>query len=59
MTWFNLTLVQTGESRTATIQSLREYLKTHQEANQKFQAKLDTFLTDHPDQRHLYAPLRI
>ncbi len=58
-TWFNLTLVQTGEARTTTIQSLRKYLETHREANQHFQAQLDTYLSKHPDQTHLYAPLRL
>lgn len=59
MTWFNLTLVQTGESRTTTIQSLRQYLQTHPDVNRELQPQLDAFLTDHPEHTAIYASLRV
>lgn len=58
-TLFNLTLKQAPEALRQTADQLREFLLAHPEANQDFQASLDTYLDEHPEHAERYAVLRL
>ncbi len=56
-TWFNLTLVQSPDALRQTVQELKEFLRKHSEAHEKFQLALDEYLAEHPDHTERYASL--
>lgn len=56
-TWFNLTLVQSPDALRQTVQELKEFLRKHSEAHEKFQLALDKYLAEHPDHTERYASL--
>lgn len=56
-TWFNLTLVQSPDNLRQTVQELKEFLRKHSEAHEKFQLALDKYLAEHPDHTKRYASL--
>ena len=58
-TQLNLTLKQAPEALRQTVVQLREFLLLHPDANQDFQTKLDTYLSEHPDHVKRYTQLRL
>ena len=56
-TWFNLTLVQSPDALRQTVQEIKEFIRKHPEAKEKFQLALDEYLAEHPDHTERYASL--
>ncbi len=56
-TWFNLTLVQSPDALRQTVQEIKEFIRKHPEAKEKFQLALDEYLAEHSDHTERYASL--